>query len=136
MPRTHYPCSRDRSSAIAALAKSYAATGVFTHASEGASWSRLATLRKRGQIPTDGVWIFENQRQLRSMESSGFFSLNFPRPEDVRYLAGLDVVMVATRSKSTMEVAQQIAVGSPRFFAVYWQGVDRDVARQVVIDER
>lgn len=95
-----------------------------------ASWYELEGLRKRGQRPTGGVWVVDEYQQRRHLESSGFFAVDLPTPNQVYLVAGLGVAMIANKSDRTVEVAQQLAGANPLRFAVLWRGE----GRQVVIE--
>lgn len=90
--------------------------------SPSCSWSALATMRKRGQRPADGVWITDHYAQRRNLEASGAFCV-FPPEEGEEYLlVGLETLLIADRCERMVEIAQRIAAAKPRSFAVLFRG--------------
>lgn len=90
--------------------------------SSTASWQSLAHLRKRGQRPLGCVFVTDRMTQRRNLELSGAFALQFPGPQDVYLVAGLDVVIIADHSEKAVETAQALAAANPRYLATYWRG--------------
>jgi len=94
------------------------------------SWRTLATMRKRGQRPADGVFVTDHERQRWNLIDSGLFAVPLPKPEEAYLAAGLDVVVIAERSERAIEVAVLLASAGPAFLATYWRGQDREVVLQ------
>lgn len=86
------------------------------------NWMQLGQARRRGQRPCAGVWITDHENQRYNLVASGAYALELPQPEQVVFVAGLDVILLARRNEHTAETALSIALVSPNLFSIYWRG--------------
>lgn len=94
------------------------------------SWTALGRLRRRGQKPVGPVFVTDSWRQRVNLEDSGAFAVSFPLVEECIYAAGLEVVLIASRSELAVETAQHLASAGPRYFATYFRGQGLQVVLQ------
>lgn len=86
------------------------------------SWQLLAHLRKRGQKPAGAVWVSDNWQQRQNLSVAGNLVLPLPTAEDVPYVAGLEVILIADPGEKATEAAQLLAGAGPRRFVTYFRG--------------
>lgn len=86
------------------------------------SWQTLARLRRRGQKPAGAVWITDDWRQRANLEASGAFALALPVAQELVYLAGLEVILLANPGEEGAAVAQMLAGSSARRLSTYFRG--------------
>lgn len=94
------------------------------------SWSTLGRLRRRGQRPAGPVLVVDDWRQRANLEASGAFAVPLPVAEELVFVAGLEVVLIADPGERAVAVAQMLAGASPRYFATYFRGRGHEVVLQ------
>jgi hypothetical protein len=93
-----------------------------TSRSSAASWDSLASMRRRGQRPADGVWVTDRYDGRRAMEAHGLFAVLPPEEGQERLLVGLEAFLLADFSPRSVEIAQRMAAANPAFFSVWYRG--------------
>ena len=94
------------------------------------SWTVLGRLRRRGQRPAGAVFVTDDWRQRANLEASGAFAVSMPLAEECVFVAGLEVVMIATTTDHAVAIAQMLAAAAPRYFATYFRGRGHEVVLQ------
>ncbi len=92
-----------------------------------ASWSTLAHLRKRGQKPAGAVWVSDDWRQRQNLSVAGNLVLPLPSEGDAVYVAGLEVILIASPGEKASAAAQLLASAGPRRFVTYFRGRGAEV---------